>query len=767
MRVIISLLLLFCAIKPALPQTPANKTVKPVKTEMPSKTEIQSQMNEATNEIRKEIADLEKQIASSTDAEEIKDLKEQVAMLKKQLTMMEGLNKSVSGMSEKVFKEAAAEEKAPLVPKRDSVRIRAIPKKTLSEAELLLFVKKVHGQVENSIPAVEKTPALKIYNETKSKYKSAAVVANAASGCWMLGHWEKALYIMGKVCIDDMSDADNLNNYAAFLVMTGGEQAAIPILEYLNEKYPGNSTILNNMGQAWFGLGDMTNAKKYLNDATSIYGNHSQANGTLVGIYESEGNNEQAIGALKKAIKETYDPEKEHELNRLGINLVYADLPEFNYPMKEDPIGLIPLINTLPENYPSAIGDDQSVDAIDRYLNGVRKLKEELSEEGEMLGNKVEAETKKLVLDHQYNFDYVEAHNTPAYKLAKRSLDLLIAERLQGASPLPAQLLAGRFLPFGANEKVKTHWEILRDCQKIWQDSVVEAIAALSLAMRSGNRENPTCSEVDAVTNAYVAKKQQIYRNGTRLIKQLVTRNKKQLTTWSKIYLNGTMDKPPTNTNDLTSLVIGNAEYTTNRKRLRNVELDAFLGLAESIVNRQEFIKSSCDPSSDNKSHTEDADDLAWLKKDLDCEFKKVVNVPVLVYTFTCNTKKEESKGLDKRKPDVPKGAASNSKRTGQTRSTGPHGSSKRGPLFFFNESDEPRLAANQTGPLNAENQDPSQFSIEYDKWGNVIDIRFQVNEDGTGLADPDSMETKIDSRWSWNAIASPKKGFMNKLLVK
>ena len=125
MRIIICLLPLFCTINAALAQTPADKTVKPVKTEMPSKTEkpvktkmpskteMQSQMNEATNEIRKEIADLEKQIASSNDAEEIKDLKEQVATLKKQLSMMEGFNKSMAGMSDKVVKQAAEEETAP------------------------------------------------------------------------------------------------------------------------------------------------------------------------------------------------------------------------------------------------------------------------------------------------------------------------------------------------------------------------------------------------------------------------------------------------------------------------------------------------------------------------------------------------------------------------------------------------------------------------------------------------------------------------------
>ena len=104
---------------------------------MPSKTEMQSQMNEATNEIRKEIADLEKQIASSNDAEEIKDLKEQVATLKKQLSMMEGLNKNMAGMSDKVFKEAANQDGGAVIPKRDAARISVIPKKTLTDAELL------------------------------------------------------------------------------------------------------------------------------------------------------------------------------------------------------------------------------------------------------------------------------------------------------------------------------------------------------------------------------------------------------------------------------------------------------------------------------------------------------------------------------------------------------------------------------------------------------------------------------------------------------
>jgi hypothetical protein len=36
-----------------------------------------------------------------------------------------------------------------------------------------------------------------------------------------------------------------------------------------------------------------------------------------------------------------------------------------------------------------------------------------------------------------------------------------------------------------------------------------------------------------------------------------------------------------------------------------------------------------------------------------------------------------------------------------------------------------------------------------------------------TTLKDADNIESGIDSRWSWNAIASSKKSFLNKLIIK
>ena len=735
--------------------------------QLPSKKEMQAQMLEAVNEINRQITDLEKQIeiARKENPDEVKDLEDQVTILKKQVEMMRGVNKSMSGMSERIYTQAA--QKEALVPTKDAARINSLPKRTLNEAELFVFVKNTHAEVEKLIPAIEITEALKIYNETKEKYTSVDVTGNAASGCWMLGHWEKALFIMGKACMDDMTNTDNLNNYAAFLCMTGAEQAAIPILQYLNELYPDNSTILNNMGQAWFGLGDLTNSKKWLDDASTHYDNHSLANATLFKIYQSEGNTEKAIAALKRAIKESYDPEKEHELNRLGVNLTYADLPELNYPMKQDPLHLVELINTFPENYPSRIGDDEKVNVIDRYLNGVKKLREEINNENAILKKKVEQESKRLAVDSAYRHEYLEAHNIPAYKLAARSLQLIIAERFGGASPLPTQSILAGFHPFGKNENLKTEAEVLAECEKIWRDSVLDPVAALALAMREGGHGNPNCSQVDAVTNAYKTKKAEIYRNGTKLIKQQVANNKKQLTNWCKTFLYGTVDTPPDDTDELARLLIGNLAYTLNKKRLQNHQLDYFLSMAEKIVERQEYIKSSCNPGAEDKPHTEDADDLHPLKVDLDCEFKKVVNVPAVVYTFTCNTKKEVPKGLKKRKPNVQKGSASNSKRRSQNRNRRPANNRRGGPSAFYYDWSELEYADQKAAPLNAEDKDPSQFTLEYDKWGNIIDIKFQLNEEGTALADPESWETELDSRWTWNAAGSVRKGYLKKVLVK
>ena len=139
----------------------------------PSRSQMQSQMNEVVNELNKQIAETEKQLAEAKKNKEddsvIKSLEDELAMLKKQVNMMGGLNKNVSMMSEKIIEQATEEKKSGTVPKRDLARIRQIPEKTLTDAELVSFVKKVHAEVEKLLNAEDKAEAQKIYATLKSE----------------------------------------------------------------------------------------------------------------------------------------------------------------------------------------------------------------------------------------------------------------------------------------------------------------------------------------------------------------------------------------------------------------------------------------------------------------------------------------------------------------------------------------------------------------------------------------------------------------------
>ena len=118
--------------------------IHPVFAQVISKNEMEAQMQGAVNVLKKEIAELEKQITEAKknkeDEETIKGLGDQLAMLKKQVAMMGGLNKSLSGISEKTFQRAG--ERETIIPGKDSVRINTLPQKILSDSGLSIFIRK-------------------------------------------------------------------------------------------------------------------------------------------------------------------------------------------------------------------------------------------------------------------------------------------------------------------------------------------------------------------------------------------------------------------------------------------------------------------------------------------------------------------------------------------------------------------------------------------------------------------------------------------------
>lgn len=255
---------------------------------------------------------------------------------------MEGMGvnmPSMNGMPQLTDQQMQSAANERIVPEKDFARIASISKTPLTAAVLPPFLSATHIKATALLKPLPQSKGEELYQLLKTETNSIAEIGNTAAGLWMMGRTELALYIMGKACVADPSNTDNLNNYAAMLSMSGAEQLAIPILDNLNKRFPDNSTLLNNLGQAWFGLGDIDEADKYLDKTIRICAAHSQANFTKSFILESRGNLQGAVEAVLASIKSGYSQEKENRLSKLGYDLKSDDV-NWDKPMPQDPLGL-------------------------------------------------------------------------------------------------------------------------------------------------------------------------------------------------------------------------------------------------------------------------------------------------------------------------------------------------------------------------------------------------------------------------------------------
>lgn len=292
-----------------------------------TKAPTQSEMSKTMGELEQMLKEMEGEM-SDEDKRMMDSLGIKMPDLKK-------ASKSMSGISDKQL-AAAYEDETRLVPKKNAARIAAIPK--VPRQNLPAYLAAAHAQVAKTLPASIVEYAEKVYSFCVQSKITPAQMSNVSAGFWMEGKTGVAVYILGKAC-SQTNDADCQGNYAAQLSMLGAPHIAIPVLNVLNAQFPKNSTLLNNLGQAWFGLGELTKAEKYLDSAIAIYPFHPQANMTKSRIEESKGNPKKAVECVKKSIKHSYTKEKEEALKRLGYKISMDDLSYF-FKADTDPLSI-------------------------------------------------------------------------------------------------------------------------------------------------------------------------------------------------------------------------------------------------------------------------------------------------------------------------------------------------------------------------------------------------------------------------------------------
>ena len=285
---------------------------------------------------QKEMTEMMNEMQSMTEGMNAED-KKMLDSMGFKMPDLKGVQKTVAGLNDAQITKANNDNNR-IVPLKDAARISAALSLTISDAAMPAYIEKLHGLVTQKMKPEQAVRAESIYMALSQNIGSSTAIGQTAVGVLMDGKPMLAIYLMGKAC-KKLPDADNLNNYAAVLTNFGAEQLAIPILNNLSKKYPANSTIYNNIGQAWFGLGDIEKANKYIDSAIRLYAYHPQANFTKCLIEESKGNKLGAIEAAKRSIKKGYSLVKANKLDKLGYQLKSDDV-DWNAPMPKDELGL-------------------------------------------------------------------------------------------------------------------------------------------------------------------------------------------------------------------------------------------------------------------------------------------------------------------------------------------------------------------------------------------------------------------------------------------
>lgn len=216
-------------------------------------------------------------------------------------------------------------------PAKNIALLASLPKKIFTKAELVSFLNDIYSQLSKKLPAGISSSVQSItakYNNDGNKMGDAAVVG------WYTNYREESLLLIIKAAVNSPDNGLLLNNCAAILEMGGIEQKAIPVLKYILQSYPGSSMVLNNLGQAYAGLGETDTAMVYLGRCIKIEPENPEANNTAGQIEATKGNKEKAISYFEQSIKGAYNKPAELKLRTIkkGSNIASFVRPRVKLP---------------------------------------------------------------------------------------------------------------------------------------------------------------------------------------------------------------------------------------------------------------------------------------------------------------------------------------------------------------------------------------------------------------------------------------------------
>ncbi len=229
-----------------------------------------------------------------------------------------------------------------------SPKLKQLPPQPFTADAYKNYVTDLHTQIASALkPEIKKKTDGYVKQKKLTQTKA---ISNAALAAWLQKTPTASLYLYSMAVVSNLSDGLAANNFSAFLIMGGLPEKSIPVLEYWNKQKPGEATLLANLGNAYYRLGDVKNAMKFLQQCVQKDSLHPTANKLLCIMYLKKGDVKKAEEHAKKSITKSYDEEVVTILrqlnNKIKVGEIMSRFPAL--PAKEFPMLKRSLLPAMP-----------------------------------------------------------------------------------------------------------------------------------------------------------------------------------------------------------------------------------------------------------------------------------------------------------------------------------------------------------------------------------------------------------------------------------
>ncbi len=177
-----------------------------------------------------------------------------------------------------------------VVPVKDMRRLSLIPAIPPTRQQLLQQVSKM----ETALKTIA-GPQLSQQVEQIAGKQDGRALQRAAVGGFYDDQPQAALLLAMKATQKQPDNAANWNNLGAMLNMNKMEEYAIPLLQRTLADNPKSATVMNNIGQGYLGLGDLSKSEQYLKQCLDIDPMHPEANRSMAMIKTFNGQFDEAL----------------------------------------------------------------------------------------------------------------------------------------------------------------------------------------------------------------------------------------------------------------------------------------------------------------------------------------------------------------------------------------------------------------------------------------------------------------------------------------